>query len=184
VMNFGKRTITVQGQQVELDTNVDLPITNIDRDMDRLASQMAWWASVWAAAERETIQADAHYRSWRAKAWKAVANAKPKPPEHAIKASVEADPKFLQYKEAIAAAAENVTLAKGVFQALDKKGNQLQSRGARVRAEIGAQGIHTPEEPKAVHSSPPADDRVDPAKVEGGVEKMKEINRKKRTKGN
>jgi len=183
MVDFGKRKIKVQGQEVELDVKDGLPIANLDQDMDRVASQMAWWGSVLAAAEREQVQCDSHYRNWRGKAWLAASEAKTKaPPEHVIKATVESKPDFLKYKEAIATAAENVALARAVFEAYSKKANVLQSRGARQRSELGAQGMTTPEKPK------PAPARNNPSelaesKAEAGRQKMKEINRTKRTKG-
>ena len=180
---FGKRTIKVQGEPVDLDVKADLPITNLDKDMDQVASHMGWWGSVLGAAERERVQADSHYRHWRGQAWMAAYEGKPKPPpEHVIKATVESDPKFLQYKEAIALSEENVAIARAVFEAFSKKANVLQSKGARMRAEIGAQGMTTPEEPKPAPRTKTAEPAGE-SKATAGVDRMKDINRKKRTKG-
>ena len=96
---------------------------------------------------------------------------------------VEADDKFLKYKEAMARAAENVTLAKAVFNSFDKKSNQLQSKGARMRAEMGATGMTTPETPKAAPAHAKATTPEGDDKASAGVKRMKDINRGKRTKG-
>jgi hypothetical protein len=148
-MNFSKRTITVNDTDVELDVDVGLPIANVSTDMDRIASQMAWWGSVWAAAEREAAQVEAHYRQWRASKINEIVKRDPKLAEWKVKALVEADPKFLAFKRAAATTIENTTLARAVFDSLDKKSNQLQSKGAMQRSELAVTGMTTPEHPRS-----------------------------------
>jgi len=148
-MDFGKRSITVNGIEVELDVNVDLPIADVSNDMDRVASQMAWWGSVWASAEREAAEVDAHYRRWRAMKLKQVLSKDPKLAEWKVKAEVESDAKFLEFKTAAATADENITLARAMFASAGKKANQLQSKGAMQRSELAATGMTTPEEPRS-----------------------------------
>ena len=68
-----------------------------------------------AEAEREQIQADAHYRAWRAKETLTRAAKKDKPPEWKVRAGIESSDGFLRLKEAIAQAQYNVTLLRGLL---------------------------------------------------------------------
>lgn len=145
MVDFGRRIIKVQGTDVELDTVGDLPIADLSTDMDQVASKMAWWASVWSAAESEKIKVDALYRSWRGRKTAEILERNEKEAEWKVRAAIEADPKFMELKSAIAVTEENATLAKGVFEAFSKKGNMLQSRGAMARGELAATGMTTPD---------------------------------------
>lgn len=180
-MNFGKREIVVMGQVVELNVDADLPIADISADMDKVAAQMAWWGSVWAAAEREKIDADAYYRRWRAQKTNDVLAADPKLAEWKLKAAIEADENFVKLKAALAQAEENTLLARNVFLSLDKKANQLQSRGAAARQTMAREGMATPAESRS--ASFEASDVGAPDDVSARVERLKEINRAKKLKG-
>lgn len=181
-MGFSKRKITVAGIEVELDTADGLPIADISADMDQVASQMAWWASVWAAAERERMEADAFYRRWRGIETLRHAETKPPPAEWKVRAMVEADPKFVEYKAAMARAEENVTLAKGVWESYAKKANMLQSRGARERQELEATGMTTKSSSRDTNSLP-AGAGGDPV-ADARKSRMKELNKAKKAKEN
>jgi len=97
---------------------------------------------------KEKVEAEAHYRHWRAKVGEKVLVVDPKLAEWKVKQKVESDSSFLKYKTALALAEHNVTLAKSAFDALDKKANQLQSKGAMHRSELDATGMYTPTVPK------------------------------------
>jgi hypothetical protein len=174
--DFSKRSITVAGTVVELNTKDGLPISDISADMDRVASEMAWWGSVWAAAEREAVEADAFYRSWRARKFNEFLESDPKMGVDKIERKVEACEEFLKFKQAIAKAAENVTIARAIFQSFDKKGNMLQSRGAIARGELAKTGMTTPVTPKTRPTvTTDDDDTQDPR-----VDKLRQINKKKK----
>lgn len=181
--HFGKRTIVVTGVEVSLDVKKGLPIADLSRDMARVASEMAWWASVQAAAEGEAEEVDAHYRRWRAIKTEEILAADPKLAEWKLKARIESDPKFIEYKKAVGKAKENVTLARGVFLSFDKKGNQLQSRGAMARGELDKTGMSTPAEP--TESAPPSRRKMvaDDETTEARVERMRAINKAKKKRG-
>jgi len=147
-MPFSKSTITVNGHEVTLDTDYDLQVGALSGDMDKVAAQMGFWGSVWAAAVKERAEAEAHYRYWRAKASEEVLASEPKLAEWKVKLKVEADPRFVTYKQALALADRNVVLAKSAFDSFDKKANQLQSKGAMHRSELDATDMHTPKNPK------------------------------------
>lgn len=183
-MDFSKRTITVAGTAVEFDTRTHFPVLpDLSAEMGGIAAAMAWWASVWAAAAGEQIDADSWYRAWRARKAEEIRGADPKLSDEKLKAKIESHPEFLKVKKALALAEENVILSKGCFNALEKKGNMLQSLGANIRSELKATGMATPMDPKSaprrsVHEE--AEDEVeqpwaetDPKKVAGGEEKMK-----------
>lgn len=157
-IDFSKRFIIVSGTKVEIDTKTDMMISDISDDMDRVAASMAWWSSVWAEAESEHVRLDAAYRAWRGRKTAAIDG---KLPEWKAKAAIEADPEFLSHKGEIARAEGNIIAARGQFDSFDKKANALQSKGAMVRQEKGAIGLHTPVTPRsAPRESPP---------VEGGA---------------
>ncbi|MGW8177327.1 MAG: hypothetical protein ACWGQW_00800 [bacterium] len=151
---FKRRTITVNGILVELDTDVDLQVGALSGDMDKVASQMGFWGSVWASAVEERTNVDAHYRHWRAKTVEAILAEDPKLAEWKVKAKVEAGADFLKMKAALAISERNVTLAKAVFDSFDKKANQLQSKGAMSRSELDATGMSTPSKPRPKRSKP------------------------------
>jgi len=183
-VDFSKRTITVQGTEVVFDTQTHFPVLpDLSAEMGGIASAMAWWASVWAAASAEQIDADSFYRHWRAKKAEEFRGADPKLSDEKLKAKIEAHPEFPKMKKALALAEENVVLAKGCFVSLEKKGNMLQSLGANIRSELSKTGLSTPSEPKSAPRRSvreEAEDETeqpwaepDPSKVAAGEEKMK-----------
>ena len=145
---FRRRTIKVNGHDVQLDVDVDLQIGALSGDMDKIAAQMGFWASVWAAAIREAEEADAHYRAWRGRMVCQILDSEAKLAEYKVNARINADPQFLKWKAAQAMASEHVVLSKGIFESLEKKSNQLQSKGAMSRSELDATGMTTPTEPR------------------------------------
>jgi hypothetical protein len=179
-LNFAKRTIIVNGEKVEFDAKTHFPVGDVSDDMRDVSSLIAWWGSVWAAAEAERINADAFYRQWRAKAGEALMVSDPKLSDEKRKQKIEAMPEFLKFKAAMALAEENVTLSKVAVQALDKKSNLLQSLGANIRSERRSDGMSTPINPKSAQDGGvEVDDdndeapQVDEARVKGGEDKMK-----------
>jgi len=145
--DFGNRTIVVNGTKIEVNVTAEgeLLVDDLDTDMARVASQMGWWASCCAAAEREAAEAEAHYRRWHGQAFLDVLAKDPKLSVDKVKAHIEADDQFLRLKTALAKAQENVVLTTKMFVAFEMKGKQLQSRGARERAERERYGMTTPE---------------------------------------
>lgn len=142
--------VKVNGVDYKIDRDELLEIGDIDYDMGRIASDMAFWARVWAESEREKIQVEAHYRTWRARETMELLEADPKLAEWKAKTRVEADKKFLIHKTAQAQAAHNAVLCRGVFLSLEKKANLLQSKGAKARAEYEATGMSTKKKSKKV----------------------------------
>lgn len=190
-MDFHKRKITVNGTEIEFNTRTHFPVDDISDDMRDIASAMAWWGSVWAAAEAERIVADSFYRAWRARLSEKLLGDDPKLSVEKLKNKVEAHPEFMTCKRALALAEENVTLSKAAFNSLEKKGNMLQSLGAKTREELRVTGLTTPSDPKP--SSAPrtrapveADDEeapaVDSSKVEAADGKMRALNKGKTNK--
>lgn len=137
-MNFEAREIVVQGTKIVLENGkgTDIYVSkNLSDDMDKVSSQIAWWSSVKAAALAEQEMVDAGYRQWRAQKAMELLGEGDKVPEWKVKNEIEADKKFIGFKQAIATAAENVAAADGMLQAFLKKSNILQSLGASLRAE-------------------------------------------------
>lgn len=197
---FARQKIKVMGTSVEvliLGDGAELPISaDLSSDMDRVAAQLAYWGAVAADAQAELVKVDAWYRRFRAQAMRDILTDDPKLPEWKVKNAVEASDGFIKHKDAIALAEKNLALCEAMVRAFDKKANQLQSRGAKVRSELGAQGMTTPETPReprgwnlSGEGSDRDDDNVDspsrgvrrPSSDER-ERRMQEINGKKRRK--
>lgn len=152
VERFARQKIKVQGTVVDvyiMGDGAGLPIgADLSEEMDRVAAQLAYWGAVAADAQAELTQVDAWYRRWRAEATAKALADDPKASEWKVRNRLEAADGFIKHKEAIALAEKNLGLCEAMVRGFDKKANQLQSRGARMRAEIGAQGMTTPETPR------------------------------------
>lgn len=147
-VEFGHVDMKVMGVQVVLDTRAALSIGDINEDMTRVSAEVGFWITVAASAREEAIQADSFYRQWRARKVKELLRLDPKMAEWKVKAEVEADPKFLELKNAIAKAEAQDVLAAGIVDAFDGKRASLQSRGAMMREGLAATGVTTPKEPR------------------------------------
>jgi hypothetical protein len=153
-----KATVQVQGEEVVID-HEEGTVADLDLDMDNVASQMSYYGDLWSQAEEEAIQADAHYRAWRAEYGEKLLNSDPKLAEWKVKQKVEASPKFLAIKERLAKAKRNVTILRAHFDALNKKASILQSKGAMRRAELDATSMHTRSESRGARSELEAEAR-------------------------
>lgn len=138
------KTIVIDGIEIICDPSdavIDGP--NLSSEMDRVSGQIAFWGSALSSAVRERDVADATYRTWRARAYKAIMERDPKLPEYKIKALCEEHSSFLEHKTRMATAAENVVLCESFKDAFEKKANQLQSRGATKRLERSRSTVRT-----------------------------------------
>lgn len=152
-MGFDKRAITVDGVRVNADTS-ELAINSIDQAQRTSSKMIAFWASVWGAAEGEREAVDARYRQWRAQATKALLDSDPKLAEWKVKANIEAHADFLKLKSALAKAIDNATTARGMWEACIRRSNLAQSVGANKRETMRKMGDDTTREN-------PADDDSD-----------------------
>lgn len=143
-MSFDKIDMMVNGEPVKADVAEELEIVDISDDMDRVASQMAFWGAVWASAEQESAAAEAYYRNWRAIQGKKIAEKNEKMAEWKIRQALEAKETFSQIKQGLANAAQNVILAKTMYEAFKTKASMLQSKGAMMRAELDSTSMRTP----------------------------------------
>ncbi len=133
----GKSTITVQGEGVTVD-RAELVVyeRNIDEEMDRVAAQISYWGEMHAAAEQELMEADAHYRGWRAKLGEEMLEGVAKPPaEWKVKQAIEASPKFVEIKGRLALAKRNAIMLRTHCEAFRVKASILQSKSAMQRRE-------------------------------------------------
>jgi hypothetical protein len=153
VERFARQKIKVQGTTVEVyivGDGAELPIgADLSSEMDRVAAQLAYWGAVAADAQAELTQVDAWYRRFRATTAREVLALDSKASEWKVKNAVEASDGFIKHKEAVALAEKNLGLCEAMVRAFDKKANQLQSRGAKARSELGATGMTTPEVPRS-----------------------------------
>lgn len=156
----------VNGKMVDVDWEELLTITNISADMDKVAAQMSFWASLHAEAEVEKIKVDTYYRNWRAKAGQRLLESDPKLAEWKVRQAIESQNKFGVLKEAIAKASHNTTVTRGIYESLRTKANMLQSKGAMMRAELDATGMSTPTSAKSTSSQAAAKKQDRATKVE------------------
>jgi hypothetical protein len=70
-----------------------------------------------AEATREQMDAEAHYRAWRARLGLGiVTNAKKEVPEWRVRQLIESEPNYLTYQQGLARAAANVLALKAVWE--------------------------------------------------------------------
>lgn len=144
--------ITVNGEVIAIDLEHLIIDDDITREQSQVASRMAYWAAVWAAAEEEKIRVDASYRNWRAKEGEGIVNSVAKVSEWKIKQLIESNPKFEKYKKAQALALRNTVLTRGIFESFRTKAAAIQSRGAMMRAELDYTGMNTPQKRKTIEN--------------------------------
>ena len=137
--------LKVNGKTFKADLEKELKITDVNKDMDVVASKMAYWASINANAEAEKITTDTYYRRWRAEIGKKILSKDPKMSEWKVKQEIENDVHFETLKTGLSIAVRNVALARGVYESLKTKASMLQSKGAMMRAEIDYTDMSTPE---------------------------------------
>lgn len=113
-------------------------VEDINESMRKQASLMSWWGKVWATAEAEQIEADAHYRRWLGQRLTELGTGKDALSEWKAKAAVESEETFIRMKKAIAQAARNVRIAQTQFASAEKNASLLQSLGANLREELAA----------------------------------------------
>ncbi len=169
---FRKIAIKVDGKDVTIDIKVKLGIFDITEGMDKVAAEMAYWGSVWAAAEKEQIEVDAAYRRWRAQKGEAALSRDPKMAEWKVKQAIEANPSFVEFKTALAVAKRNATLSKSTFESYKTKASMLQSKGAMSRAELDATSMRTPDKPRRASRSTAATDTA--------RDEMRNLNKKRK----
>jgi len=144
-----KLSVELGGRTYDFDFAPDLRIGHdVDTQMDQVAAQIAWTGGLWGEAKKAKLIADAEYRAWRAATTRAVLDEAPKLAEWKVKAAIEADPGFMTHKRAIAEAERIELLMMNVVAGFKHKSELLRSRGAALRAEIAATGMHTKESPE------------------------------------
>jgi len=138
-----KDKILVDGKPIDIDISADLTIQDVSDDMDRVAALMGYWGAIWAAAEEEKLNMDAHYRIWKAQQTKTIMSKDHKLALPKIAALIEADSNFKLLKASQARAVKNVIIAKSHFESFRVKASILQSKGAFLRAEHDATSMTT-----------------------------------------
>jgi hypothetical protein len=166
-MTFADINIVVNGVQIKTNIHDMLDISDISADMDKVASQIAYWGAIWASAEAEAAASDAFYRKWRADFGKTITESA----EWRVRQGIESQSEFHTIKTGIANATRNVVLAKTMYEALKTKASMLQSKGAMMRAELDSTSMHTPSAPRSK--------RIGEEKRHVDKMAMKEIFRKK-----
>lgn len=183
---FKRQRIKVDGEEVEaivLGTGARLPISSdISKEMDSVAAEMAYWSSVLAEAEAEQIMVDSWYRKFRAEMKEAILKKDPKLADWKINAKIESSKGFLQHKKAISQAQKNVSLCAGMVKAFAVKANILPSKGAHMRSEVGAQGMRTPKETGWDLSGRGSDNDDDNDHTDKKIARMEKINSERKKK--
>lgn len=173
--------LLIDGETVRAPIVRDLTIHEIGEEMDKVAAQMGYWANVLGAAIEERDAADAAYRNWRAMATEDILldPETAKLSEWKVKNRLESTPEFMEHKATIARCKRNVETVDRIFQAFDKKGNQLQSRGANLRGEFEKTGMVT----RTRAPDDDDDDDDDEREPEPGSNKARRKKRKDKVRG-
>jgi hypothetical protein len=137
-----KIKLKVMGEKIVVPLDI-LEINNIDESMSRAGYLMAYWGEILSQAEKEFSLAESHYRNWRANEGRKHETGKEKMTIAKIENLINSDPKFLQYKEALATAQYNVSVLLRFYDALKTQAYILPSKGARKREEMKALGMST-----------------------------------------
>jgi hypothetical protein len=166
-------TLTVDGQNVELDIGQDTAINveDLSGEMERIAALIAWYGRVLAAAIRSRDIADDDYRHWRAVFARDHVASNPKDAEHKVKSAIESDRKFITYKRIIRDRGETALRLQKAVDALEIKAEILRSIGANLREEFRATGLTTP-------TKETADERRE-RRAEAAREARKDANRRR-----
>jgi len=135
--------VEVDGQIIEVDVEADLAINDITEDMDSIASLLGWYGNLLGAAKQRVENLDANYRAWRGRRVESILAQDPKLAEYKVNARINADQDFLTHKRGLAAANRVVIRIDRAWSALDRKASILQSKGALMRSELRATGMHT-----------------------------------------
>lgn len=140
--------ITIGSEVIEIDLDEETKIGDLDENMDEVASQIAYYGELLGAAKEEEGKLDAAYRRWRGGISSAMLKKDPKIAEWKVKAAIEEQKSFEQYKTAQAACTRNIVTIDILIKALCEKSPNLRSKGARMRAVLDSQGMTTPSEDK------------------------------------
>lgn len=136
--------IVVGTEVVEVDLEQETVIgPDIDMEMDRVASRIAYFGELLGAVLRDSKKADTKYRAWRARMTKEILRKDSKLAEWKIKAEIESDPKFETFKAAIATCDYQQKTLEELIAALKEKSPNLRSKGARLRAEFESTDMST-----------------------------------------
>jgi hypothetical protein len=173
---FMEVEIKVNGIDVKANIREELEIADISDDMNKVASQMAFWGSVWASAEQEAAAAEAYYRKWRAETGKVIAAKNDKLAEWKIRQMLESKEEFHTIKIGMANAAQNIIVAKTLYEAFKTKASMLQSKGAMLRAELDSTSMRTPSASTSRRAAENEERRA------SNKEQMKKIFRSKKSK--
>ena len=144
---FGKKEFIVDGKPVVVDMDMDFEIDDIDDGMRKIASWIAYFGSVLAAAKHEENMVTAYYRNWKARRAADALLDDPKMAQWKITVSIESSDEFLEWKDKQAVAGRNVDGLYWVVNAYRSKSGQLQSLGAMSRAAFEATDMSTKEHP-------------------------------------
>lgn len=136
--------LVIGKENIEIDLDEETMIGDVGKDMDQVASQIAYYGEVLAAAKREAAELDAAYRKFRADIASSMLKKEKSLAEWKIKAAIESSEKFTQFKKAAAACAYNIETLEHLVKALCEKSPNLRSKGARLRAEQESTGMTTP----------------------------------------
>lgn len=133
------------GIHIQHDFGPDLRIdaSQLDDEMDKVASIMGWAGELWGDIRKQMTLADSEYRAWRGDMTNQVLTGDPKASEWKIKAMIEANPQFMRHKQIIAELERTDCVLRNTIDALKEKAATMRTRGANLRAEYAATGMNT-----------------------------------------
>ncbi len=168
-------TLEVDGSSITVDIEGDTSITDISEDMTNVASTLAWYGSLWAAAREALAEVEDEYRAWRAEETEKLLEDDLKQAEWKVKNAIDSMKEFADYKASIRKAQRLVDRLTVALEALRTKADMLRSKGANARAELDSTSMKTKEELEEDDSERPD---VSPASRQAREEEVRQVFRK------
>lgn len=142
-MTENEITLVVDGKEVTVDVENATSITDISEDMTTVASVLAWFGALWAAARENHQEAEDTYRAWRADATIRAIESDPKAAEWKVKQMVDASSAFASHKRSLRGHQRTVDRLGTALEAIRVKADMLRSKGANMRAELDSTNMKT-----------------------------------------
>lgn len=136
-------TLDMDGALITVDVEGDTAIMDLSEDMTNVASILAWYGSLWAAARENLQEREDMYRAWRAEVSEQILEDDPKLSEWKVKNSVDNSTAFAAHKKGLRNAQRLVDRLTTALEAVRVKADMLRSKGANARAELDTTSLKT-----------------------------------------
>ena len=157
---FRRRTADGEGRTFVLDTEALEMSSDIYLDAAALAGTMGLVAELRGDIERELLEADAGYRSWRGRLVDKMVAENPKLAATKLEKVVNGDPDFLRHKRRIAKLEGDAVYTRAFFDACQVKAQMIRVLAGDFRGRASGEALdrNDSERPRPL-ARPPHSDR-------------------------